>query len=109
MAGTYKPLVEQEFRSLMEHQGFHQVSPKDTTELTWERSIPRTHYAVRVYSSIGRKHPTQQAIQVCLVDMSTDRVIRSQRVNRSPDALRHVRERVGDMWRWCLRNQREAA
>lgn len=113
MAGTFKPLDEQEFRSLMEQRmGYHQVTPRGTSELTWERSIPRSKYAVRIYSSIVSgvtRERGQDAIRVCLVDMTTNRVVRSQRVNRTEQALRHMRERAGDMWRWCLNQQRQAA
>lgn len=112
MAGTFKPLDEHEFRTLMEQRmGFHQVTLRGTSELAWERSIPRTKYAVRIYSSIVSgitRDRGQDAIRVCLVDLTTNRVVRSQRVNRTSQALRHMRERAGDMWRWCL-EQRMAA
>jgi hypothetical protein len=110
MAGTFRPLDEPELRSLLEQRmGYHQVIPRGTSELTWERSIPRSKYAVRIYSSIVSgvtRDRGQDAIRVCLVDLTTDRVVRSQRVNRTDQALRHMRERAGEMWRWCLQ-QRE--
>lgn len=107
MAKQFMSIHEEAFRRLLETaMGFQQNIALSKQELVWERTIPGTHYGVRVLSSVREGVTAARgstAIRVCLVDFADGRMIRKPvRINRAQHALPNLRQRVGELWRWVL-------
>ena len=118
MAARYVPISEADMRAELADMGFEQV-PNGKGELTFQRQVKETHYAIRIYTTIvhGESRDCgEDAIRVLLINTKTDRPVKvldkettpkpdgsmpkaGCKVLRTKSALTNMRERARDYWR----------
>lgn len=113
MTARYTEYTYQQMKDWMEGEmGFRPYdaeAPTNCMEHVWARDVVRVSgklpvYRIVVWSSVHRELKTtrdcgEDAIRVSLVDVLTDRGVRSSRVYRTKSALLNLRERARELWR----------
>ena len=111
---SYVIVTRDRFEAEMDDMGFAHINIPGTLEMVFERDIPNSDFAVRIYSSIDPRHGVSRevgtdAIRVLLFNKVKDRSLKiEKRVNRTGSedkVLARVRNRARDVWAWHTNNK----
>ena len=109
--GRYVQINENSFREMVETQmGFTLVPLTGVNEKVWQRPIPNTSFAVRIFSTIElgiSRNCGEDAIRICLVNTANDRILKSERTYRTLNALTNMRDRAREVWSYTKKNMCE--
>lgn len=113
---SYVAISRERFEAEMNDMGFTHVNIPGTSEMVFEREIPKNDFAVRIYSTITpnsgvSREVGKDAIRIQLFNKKKERPIKSEgRVNRTgteDGVMERTRQRARDAWAWATKKEHQ--